>query len=535
MKLPRELSRRHFVRMTAGAAAGTAALPNLPIRLQAEATTPSTIQSDELPKLTIAQASRMIRAREISCTELTEACLARAEAYNPKINALITIMYEETLAQARQLDAEASAGDFRGPLHGIPVGLKDNIDTAGTRTTGGSLVFEENVPQEDSFVVRRLKESGAVIMAKAGLQEFAMGASNVSTYFLPVRNPWALDRISGGSSGGSAAAVIADMTLGALGTDTGGSVRMPAAYCGIVGLKPTYGLVSIGGIIPRTYSLDHCGPMTKTAEDCALLLSGMVGYDKRDVASVEHPLEDYHAALSQPVSGLRLGIPREPFFDFLDAEIASAMEEAIGVLTELTRSVSDVRLPPQGTYSRSFLSGEIEAFHWELYQRSAGRYSLNQRRTIEAVHERLNDVETTQCSTRVVDYINAQWELQRMRKSIDDAFVDHDLVALPTWRVMPSTINEALEREENGGDPREPSVTSNCAPFNSFGIPAVSIPCGFSADGLPIGLMIAGPRFSESRVLALANAYEDATEWHTRRPTLSLDMPVPAIERKDGR
>ena len=534
MKLQNEWSRRDFVRLTAGAAVGAAALPGLPKHSHAQAPAATATQSDELARLTIAQASRMIRTREISCTELTQACLTRAEAYNPKVNAIITIMSEEALTQARQLDVEASAGSFRGPLHGIPLGLKDNIDTAGTRTTGGSLVFEENVPDEDAFVVKRLKEAGAVIMAKAGLQEFAMGGSNVSTYFLPVRNPWALDRISGGSSGGSAAAVIADMTLGALGTDTGGSVRMPAAYCGIVGLKPTYGLVSIGGIIPRTYSLDHCGPMTKTAEDCALLLSGMVGYDKHDVASVEHPVPDYHAALSQPVSGLRLGIPREPFFDFLDAEIASAVEEAIGVLTGLTQSVSEMRLPPQGEYSRSFLAGEIEAFHWEWYQRSASRYSLNQRRTIEAVHRRLNDVATTQCSTKVVDYIKAQWELQRMRKTIDDTFVDHDLIVLPTWRVMQPTINEALEREENRGDPREPSVTSNCSPFNSFGLPAVSIPCGFAADGLPIGLMIAGPRFSEGRVLALANAYEQATDWHTRRPVLSPDTPVPPIERKDG-
>ena len=347
MKLQNGWNRRDFVRVTASAAAGAAALPALPGYSRAEAASPTATQSDELARLTIAQASRMIRGREISCTELTQACLARAEAYNPKVNAFITIMYEESLAQARQLDAEASAGNFRGPLHGIPVGLKDNIDTADTRTTGGSLVFEENVPEEDAFVVKRLKESGAIIMAKAGLQEFAMGGSNVSTYFLPVRNPWALDRISGGSSGGSAASVIADMTLGALGTDTGGSVRMPAAYCGVVGLKPTYGLVSIGGIIPRTYSLDHCGPLTRTAEDAALLLSGMVGYDKHDVASVEHPLEDYRAALSQPVSGLRLGVLREPFFDFLDAEIASAMEEATGVLKELTRNVSDTRLPPQ--------------------------------------------------------------------------------------------------------------------------------------------------------------------------------------------
>ena len=528
-----DMSRRDFVRVTASAAAGAATLPALPELAHASATTAR--QSDELARLTIAEASRMIRARELSCTELTQACLSRAEAYNPKVNALITIMHDEALAQARQLDVEADVGDFRGPLHGIPIALKDNIDTAGTRTTGGSLVFEENVPDEDAFVVRRLKDAGAVILAKAGLQEFAMGGSNVSTYFLPVRNPWALDRISGGSSGGSAAAVIADMTLGALGTDTGGSVRMPAAYCGIVGLKATYGLVSIAGIIPRTYSLDHCGPMTKTAEDCALLLAGMTGYDKGDVASVEHAREDYAAAVSQPVSGLRLGIPREPFFDFLDPDIERAVDEAIGVLSGLTRSVQDVHLPPQGKYSRSYLDGEVEAFHWEWYQRAAGRYSLSQRRTIEAVHRRLNDVHTTQCSTRVVDYINAQWELQRMRKTIDDAFVDFDLVVLPTWRTLQPTIDATLEREEMGGGPREPSVSSNCPPFNSFGIPAVSIPCGFSADGLPIGLMIAGPRFAEGRVLALANAYEKATDWHTRRPSLSLDMAVPPIQRGDGR
>ncbi|MBI4540895.1 MAG: amidase [Gemmatimonadetes bacterium] len=525
-----EISRRNFVRMAAGAAAGAAALHAVPHGSYAYAVT----QSDDLASLTIAEASRRIRSGAISCTELTQACLARAEAYNPKVNAFITIMHEEALAQARQLDAEARAGRFRGPLHGVPIALKDNIDTAGTRTTGGSAVFDENFPEEDAFVIERLKEAGAVIMGKAGLHEFAMGASSASTYFRPVRNPWALDRIPGGSSGGSGAAVIADVTLGALGTDTGGSVRIPAAYCGIVGLKPTYGLVSIRGIIPRTYSLDHCGPMTKTAEDCALLLAGMVGYDKYDVASVEHPKEDYVAALNQPVRELRLGIPRAPFFDFVDGEIAKSVEEAIGVLTRLTRSAREMHLPPQGQYSRSYLDGEIEVFHWEWYQRKAGSYSLSQRRTIEAVHRRLNDVATQQCSTRVVDYISAQWELQRMRKTIDDAFVDYDLVVLPTMRVMPNAINDALEREENVGDPTEPAVTSNCPPFNSFGIPAVSVPCGFSADGLPIGLMIAGPRFSEGRVLALANAYEKATDWHTRRPKLSLDMPVPPIKRKGG-
>lgn len=517
------------MRVTAGAATTAAMLNGGPPARPTYAAAP-----DDLAKLTIAEASKKIRAREISCTELTEACLNRSKAYNAKVNAYITIMHEQALAQARQLDAEANAGRFRSTLHGIPIALKDNIDTAGARTTGGSAVFEDRFPDEDADCVRRLKEAGAVILGKAGLQEFAMGATSVSTYFRPVRNPWALDRITGGSSGGSAAAVIADMTLGALGTDTGGSIRIPAAYCGLVGLKPTYGLVSIRGIIPRTYSLDHCGPMTKTAEDAALLLNGIVGYDKYDVASVEHAREDYVAALKQPVNVMRLGIPRAPFFDFLNDQIAKSVENAIVVLAKLTRSVSEMHLPPAGKYSRSYLDGEVEAFHWEWYQRKANSYSLNQRRTIEAIHRRMNDVGSQTCSKRVVDYINAQWELQRLRKIIDDSFTKHDLVVLPTMRVMPSTINEALDREENVGTGTEPAEITNCAPFNTFGIPAVSVPCGFSSDGLPIGLMIAGPRFSEGRVLALAHAYETATEWHTRRPKLSLDMPVPPINRKDG-
>ncbi|MDQ1470028.1 MAG: aspartyl-tRNA(Asn)/glutamyl-tRNA(Gln) amidotransferase subunit [Bryobacterales bacterium] len=522
-----EIHRRDFMRTAAGAAVLAAAN-------RSSVFAAGSPESDALAKLTMAEASKKIHAREITCTQLTEACIQRSGVYNSKVNAYITLMHDEALAQAVQLDAEAKAGKFRSPLHGVPIALKDNIDTAGTRTTGGSAVFEDRYPDEDAEVVRRLKQAGAIILAKANLQEFAMGSTSVSTYFRPVRNPWALDRISAGSSGGSAAALISDMTIGALGTDTGGSVRMPASYCGIVGLKPTYGLVSIRGIIPRTYSLDHCGPMTKTVEDNAMLLNAMVGYDKYDVASVEHPKEDYVAALKQPVNVIRLGIPRAPFFDFLDDETGKAMEEAITVLGKLTRSVKDMHLPPPGKYSRAYFDGEIEAFHWEWYQRKSGSYSLNQRRTIESVHKRLNDVASENCSARVVDYINAQWELQRLRKTIDDSFVNYDLVALPTMRVLPGTINDALAREENVGTGSEPSETSNCVPFNTFGIPAVSIPCGFSASGLPVGLMIVGPRFSEGKVLALANAYEKATQWHTRRPKLMPDMPVPPVTRKTG-
>jgi aspartyl-tRNA(Asn)/glutamyl-tRNA(Gln) amidotransferase subunit A len=486
-----------------------------------------------LAGLTIAEAGRRLRSGEITSTQLTGQCLARIKLYDGKINAYITVMSETALAQAAQLDREARSGKWRGDLHGVPIALKDNIDTAGTRTTGGSALFDDRFPDADAEVVRRLSEAGAVVIGKTNLQELAMGGSSASTYFLPVRNPWALDRIPAGSSGGSAAAVIADMTLGALGTDTGGSVRMPAAFCSLVGLKPTYGLVSIRGIIPRTYSLDHCGPMTKTAEDAAILLQAMVGYDKLDVASVEHLREDYQAALRQPVSRLRLGIPRAPFFDRLDGEVAHAVEEAISVLSRLTKSVKDVHLPSPGTFARTMLDGEIEAFHWEWFKRSAGRYSLNQRRTLEAVQRNLNDTTTEACSAKVVDYVLANWELIRLRKTIDDAFTQFDLVALPTMRVLPMTINEALQREEEP-KPREPEENSNCGYFNTFGIPAVSIPCGFSSNGLPIGLMIAGPRFTEGKVLALAHAYEKVTEWHARRPKLSPDMPVPPVKRKSA-
>jgi aspartyl-tRNA(Asn)/glutamyl-tRNA(Gln) amidotransferase subunit A len=232
---------------------------------------------------------------------------------------------------------------------------------------------------------------------------------------------------------------------------------------------------------------------------------------------------------------MRVGIPRAPFFDFLDEETGKAVEAAIGAVGKLTKSVKETHLPAPGKYSRAQFDGEIEAFHWEWYQRKANSYSLNQRRTIERAHKSLNDVTTENCSSRVVDYINAQWELQRLRKLIDDSFANYDLVVLPTMRVLPGTIDEALAREENvdtGG--REPAESSNCTPFNTFGIPAVSIPCGFSATGLPVGLMIAGPRFSEGKVLALANAFEKATEWHARRPKLSPDMPVPPVKRKDG-
>src|SRR6516162_8392908 len=264
--------------------------------------------NEDLTAWSLTEASALVRARSVTPTQLTDACLARIEVYNPKLNAFITVLRDQALAQARELDAEQRAGKLRGPLHGIPIALKDNIDTAGIRTTAASAIFDDRVPEHDAEVTRRLKEAGAVLIGKTNLHEFAMGGTSATSYYGPVRNPWALDRNSGGSSGGSAAAVAADLCYAALGTDTGGSIRTPASFCGCVGLKPTYGLVSIRGIIPLSVSLDHCGPLARSAEDAAMVLNALTGYDKLDIASVEHAREDYVVGMKQPVAGLRLGI-----------------------------------------------------------------------------------------------------------------------------------------------------------------------------------------------------------------------------------
>jgi aspartyl-tRNA(Asn)/glutamyl-tRNA(Gln) amidotransferase subunit A len=471
----------------------------------------------DVAALSLTEASARIRARSVTPTELTEACLARIETYNPKLNAFITVMREQALSQARELEAEQRSGKLRSPLHGIPIALKDNIDTAGVRTTAASAVFDDRVPQQDAEVTRRLKEAGAVLIGKTNLHEFAMGGTSATSYYGPVRNPWALDRNSGGSSGGSAAAVSAGLCFGALGTDTGGSVRIPAAFCGVVGLKATYGLVPIRGIIPLTLSLDHCGPIVRTVEDAALMLNLLAGYDKLDIASVEHPREDYTAAMQQPVSGFRLGIPRAPFFDLLDPEVAKPVEDAIGVLAKMTRGVKDVTLP---SVQEIILTGESNAYHEEFFNRNPDRYQIPTRRNLQ-----------NNANRKASDYVRARWKLDLLRRTIDDSFVDFDLVVLPTRRRIPRKIDAAIKRERND-KPLNPEL-ENTGQFNVYGIPAISVPCGFTSTGLPVGLMIAGPRFSEARVLALANAYERATQWHSRTPPLAPDTPVPALAVTD--
>jgi aspartyl-tRNA(Asn)/glutamyl-tRNA(Gln) amidotransferase subunit A len=473
--------------------------------------------SEDLSTLSLAEASARIRARSVSPVQLTEACLARIQIYNPKLNAFITILRNQALAHARELEAEQRSGKLRSPLHGIPIALKDNIDTAGIRTTAASAVFDDRIPDEDAEVTRRLKAAGAVIIGKTNLHEFAMGGTSATSYYGPVRNPWALDRNPGGSSGGSAAAVSANLCFGALGTDTGGSIRTPSSFCSVVGLKPTYGLVSIRGIIPLTLSLDHCGPLVRTVEDAAILLNVLAGYDKLDIASVEHQKEDYVAGMKQPISGLRLGIPRAPYFDLLDADVGKAVEDAIGVLARMTKIVNDCTLP---STRNIVLAGESYAYHEELYLRGAGRYQIPTRRALQ-----------NGATLKAADYIHSKWKLDLLRRTIDDAFDGFDLVVLPTRRRTPRTIDASIKREESD-KPRNPEL-ENTGQFNVYGIPAISVPCGFTSGGLPVGLMIAGPRFSEAKVLAVASAYEKATEWHKRNPPLNPATPVPVLKPTD--
>jgi len=505
------LTRREFTVLASGALAGCV-LPRPGFAAGAQGAS-----GGDLPALSLTQASAEIRSGAVTSVQVTEACLSRLAMYDSKLDAFITVFKEQALAQARALDTELKVRKWRGPLHGIPIALKDNIDTAGTRTTAGSAVFADRVATDDAPVVARLKAAGAVIIGKTNLHEFAMGVGETS-YFGPSRNPWSLAHTTGGSSSGSGAAVAAELCYGALGTDTGGSIRIPGSFCGVVGLKPTYGLVPIRGIVPLTLSLDHCGPMTRTVEDTALMLNVLAGYDRLDITSVDHPKEDYTAALDQPVAGFRLGLPPY-FYDHLDGEVAGSVQEALSVLRKLAKSAKDVVLPAFTNVGNVGGAGETFAYHEEYFKRSPQRYLLPERRRLEAA---------SKSTVTAAEYIRAKWSLELLRRTVDDAFTDIDVVVTPTVRPLPPLLNDMIKAARDGADALTP-IVANTQPFNVYGIPAVTVPCGYSKSGLPIGLTFAGPHFAEGKILALARTFERATEWHKRRPPLLPTMPVPPV------
>ncbi len=481
----RRVTRRRVVKMLA---AGSVGAISYPFVAGAEK------NPRDLAQLDLAEASRGVRDRSLSPVELTRACLKRIERHNPRLNAFITITAARALAEARAAEKEIAKGHWRGPLHGIPIALKDNIDTAGVRTTAASAVFADRVPAEDAEVVSRLKAAGAVFLGKLNMHEFALGTTAAISHFGPVHNPWDLERIAGGSSGGTGAAVAASLCFGAVGTDTGGSNRIPAACCGVVGLKPTYGVVSTRGLIPVSLAFDHVGPMCRTVADTALMFRAMT----------DHRIaQECRTDPSPPISNLRLGVikaPRNLCDDTaIDPEIKAAVGAAIGAIRPLVAEVREVELPNPEQLGR-LIDYETYAFHAQHLAQTPGRYDPRTRADALSGKE-ISKEEAAQLRR----------ELKQHRTKIREAFARVDLVMLPTLPSLPLLIRDATK----------PFAQPACTfAFSLGGLPSMSVPCGYSRSGLPIGLLIGGPPLSEPNIFALAQAYESAKGWRRRRPIL---------------
>ena len=453
--------------------------------------------------LSLSDASRLIRDKKVSPVELTQSCLKRIERLNPKLNAFITVTAESALAQAREAEADIQRSHWRGPLHGVPIALKDLFDTAGVRTTAASGLFKDRVPKQDAEIVRRLKDAGAVLLGKLNMHEFAYGGSTVVSFFGPVHNPWSLEHIAGGSSSGSAVAMAAGLCYGSVGSDTGGSIRQPSAYCGTVGLKPTYGRVSTRGVVPLSWLYDHVGPMTRSVADAAAMLQVLAGFDPEDSNSADQPVPDYSAALRH-AGPLRVGVPRAYFYEGLHPDIENAMNAALAVIGKLASSVRDIEMPASN--DTTILRAEAYAYHAENAKKSPELYQPETLKRIRAGE----DVTTA-------TYIQARRQVDQYRHNIRKVFETVDLLVTPTTPVPPFTISELLADMDNLRT-REILSLRNTRPFNILGLPSISVPCGFTKSGLPIGLQISGAPWAEANVLSLAHAYEQQTDWHTKHP-----------------
>ena len=464
------------------------------------------VSATDLASLTLQEAATLLRQKKASPVELTRACLARIEALNPVLNAFITITSESALAQAREAEAELQRGMWRGPLHGIPVALKDLIDVAGVRTTAGSALFKDRVAAEDAVVVQRLRQKGAVLLGKLNMYEVAFGPSTKATSaFGRVANPWSTEHISGGSSSGAGAAVAAGLCFAALGSDTGGSIRQPAAFCGVVGLMPSYGRVSIRGTIPLSRSADHLGPLTRSVVDAAIVLRAIAGYDPSEDTSYDMPVPNYAASLERPrPARMRIGLARTFFFEDLDPQVRQSVDRAVSVFAKLGAEIREVKLPMSS--GRTVIQAEAYAYH------AAGIAStpeLYLPETLAKLRMGANiDLET---------YSKAKLSLEHIRRMAPVVFRDVDVVLTPTTPLpapkaseLPSTFDEVMALDA--------VLFRNTRPFNLLAFPTISIPCGFTEAGLPVGLQLSAAPWQESHLLTIAHAYEQATEWHKRRP-----------------
>jgi len=481
-------------------------------------------------QLTIGETHRLLKTRQLSSVELTKACLERIYQVEPKVRALVTITDELALKQARKADELIATGDI-SPLTGIPVVIKDVICTKGIRTTCSSRMLENFVPPYDATVMEKLNNCGVVMVGKANMDEFAMGSSTEHSAFFPTHNPWDLSRVPGGSSGGSATAVAAGETIYALGSDTGGSIRQPAGFCSVTGLKPTYGRISRYGLVAFASSLDQIGPLTQDVADCALVLNAIADYDARDSTSVPYPVPDYTQCLTTNLNGLRIGIPKEYFVEGMQIEVEVAIRAAISKLEELGARVEwEVSLPhtpyalaayyiiapSEASANLARYDGVKYGFSyldtdsmWEALEKTR-QYGFG-----DEVKRRIM-LGTYALSAGYYDawYLKAQKVRTLIRQEFDQAFDKFDALVTPTSPTVPFKIGEKID------DPLQMYLSDVCTlPINIAGLPAISIPAGF-ADGLPIGLQIIGKPFSEETILKIAHAYQQATEWHKRRPSI---------------
>ena len=463
------------------------------------------MSQNDLPFLTIAELAPKIRSREISPVEVTKAILDRIEAYNPRLHAYITPLPERALGVAQAVEKAIASGVYLGPLHGIPIGLKDLFEIEGIRTTAGSQSRKDFVPDATATVATRLEEAGTILLGKLNMVEFAFGASGANPYFDTARTPWEPSRVAGGSSSGSGAAVAAGLAIAALGTDTGGSVRIPAALCGIVGLKPTYGRVSTFGVVPLSWTLDSVGPMTKSVEDAALMLAAMIGPDPRDPTTLDGPPFEI-PQFSEDIKGMRLGIPRAWFYDDIDGEVAEAVSQAADLLLGMGASIVDFDMPglDEESLRRRFtvVPAEAYTYHEPALRERPQEFGPFIRDRIGGGREIL-----------ATDYIRALQDHRRIKGEMKSKMAQVDALITPTTPVPALPLEDDEEK-------RQRILLRNTWMANWMGLCAITVPCGFTSAGLPVGLQIMGKPYDEATVLKLAYAYEQGSEWHLRRPSL---------------
>jgi len=470
------------------------------------------MSNEAMCTLTLEELSSLLRDRQVSPVEVTQAYLERIDALDEALNAYITVMREQALADARRCEEEILRGGYRGALHGVPVALKDLYDTAGVRTTAASKIYAGRVPDEDATSVARLRAAGAVIIGKTNLHEFAYGVTTDSSYFGPTRNPWDLERVPGGSSGGSGAAVAAGLCVAATGSDTGGSIRIPAALCGVVGLKPTYGRISCQGLLPLSWTLDHAGPMARTVYGAAAMLTAMAGYDPRDPAAANVAVPDYTASLRDGVAGLRIGVDPQWSLSGIHQKVRAAFQEALAVLEGLGAEIVEVSIPrvEEGMEAAlTILSAEATGVHEEFLRTCPTDYQPDVRARLEKGF-----------AIGGIDYGRARRAGELLRRDLTILFRKVDLFATPMCGIPAPKLGQREVTIDGEAVPVMAPLTRYTRVFNLTGLPAVSVPCGFSSEGLPIGLQLVGCAWDEATVLRAAYAYGAATGWSQRCPLL---------------